>query len=89
MRAGPIRFMVVGSDGKSSNTWRFWTEPSGDAYLACRDNFKEAKVSLHASGRWRIAWDEHAVAGKPELVPPGQDRAWEKWKPPHRWSLAW
>jgi hypothetical protein len=82
LRAGPIRFMVVGSDGKNSNTWKFWTEPSGDAYLLCRDNFKDAKVSLHTSGRWRIAWDEKAVANKPELVAPGQDRAWEKWEPP-------
>jgi hypothetical protein len=46
--------MVLAADGMSSNSWRFWTEPAGDAYLACRDNFKEGKLSLHTSGRWRM-----------------------------------
>ena len=65
LRTGPVRFMVVAADGKSSNSWRFWTEGAGDAYVVCRDNFKEGKISLHASGRWRIAWDEKAVAKNP------------------------
>jgi len=74
--------MVLAADGCSSNSWRFWTAPAGDAYLACRDNFKEAKISLHTSGRWRMGWDEKAVAKNPRLVASGQDRAWEKWEPP-------
>lgn len=82
LRTGPVRFMVLAADGKSSNSWRFWTEPAGDAYVVCRDNFKEGKISLHTSGRWRIAWDEKAVAKNPALVAPGHDRAWEKWDPP-------
>jgi hypothetical protein len=32
LRSGPVRFMVPASDGKSSNSCRFWTEPAGNAY---------------------------------------------------------
>jgi hypothetical protein len=74
--------MVAAANGMSSNSWRFWTERTGDAYLACRDNFKEAKVSLHTSGRWRMGWDANAVAKNPALLDSGQDRAWEKWEQP-------
>jgi hypothetical protein len=44
LREGPVKFAVGPPDGLTSNTWRFWTTVNGDIYLACRDNFKEAKV---------------------------------------------
>jgi hypothetical protein len=78
----PIRFAVGPPDGLTSNSWRFWTTSSGDAYLACRDNFQNMKVSLHASGRWRMAFTSEALAKNPALVPAGANRAWEVWDEP-------
>jgi hypothetical protein len=40
------------------------------------------KVSLHASGRWRMAFTHQAVQQNPRLVPPCSDRAWEVWNEP-------
>jgi hypothetical protein len=51
--------------------------------LACRDNFQNMKVSLHASGRWRMAFTSEALAKNPALVPAGSNRAWEVWQEPH------
>lgn len=81
-RTGPIRFAVGDPEGLTSNSWRFWTTQHGDAYLACRDNFNNVKVSLHVSGRWRMAFTEEAVRENSSLVPPGADRAWEVWDTP-------
>src|SRR5438132_10784740 len=82
IRAGPVRFAVGAPDGLTSNSWRFWTTSAGDAYLARRDNFNNMKVSLHASGRWRMAFTSEALAANPSLVPVGADRAWEVWDEP-------
>lgn len=59
---GPVRFAVGDTDGLTSNSWRFWATNNGDVYIACRDSFKEAKVSLHTSGRWRMGFTEQALA---------------------------
>jgi hypothetical protein len=81
LRRGPVRFAVGAPEGLSSNSWRFWTH-KGHAYLACRDNFQNMTVSLHASGRWRMAFTHQAVQQNPRLVPPCSDRAWEVWNEP-------
>lgn len=81
-RSGPVRFAVGAPDDLTSNSWRFWTTAAGDAYLACRDNFNNMKVSLHASGRWRMAYTSEALALNPALVAAGSDRAWEVWDEP-------
>ena len=48
---------------------------------ACRDNFKEAKVSLHTSGKWRMGFTIEALVKNP--FPLEENRAWEVWdKPP-------
>ena len=39
-------------------------------------------MSLHTSGRWRIAFSDEAVRERPCLVPPTRDRAWEVWDEP-------
>lgn len=82
LRQGPIRFAVGSPDGVSSNSWRLWVGREGDVYLACRDNFQNMKVSLHVSGRWRMAFTEEAVRKDPTLVSVGADRAWEVWDEP-------
>lgn len=82
-KEGPIRFAIGDPKGLTSNAWRIWVSKAGDVYIACRDNFKEAKVSLHASGRWRMGFTTEAIDKNPLLVGEGQNRAWDIWnKPP-------
>ena len=83
VRRGPVRFAVGPPNGVTSNSWKLWAGKNGDVYIACRDNFKEAKVSLHASGRWRMGFTTEALTKSPNLPLGGRDRAWEVWdKPP-------
>lgn len=65
----------------TSNAWRVWTQRN-EVYIACRDNFREVKVSLHASGRWRMGYTNEAITKNPALVPIGENRAWEVWDEP-------
>lgn len=82
MRRGPVRFAVGPPNGFTSNAWRIRTTKHGDVYIACRDNFREAKVSLHASGRWRMGFTTEAVVKTRNLFPTDQNRAWEVWDEP-------
>jgi hypothetical protein len=83
VKPGAVRFAVGPPNGITSNSWNVTARKNGNAYISCRDNFKEAKVSLHASGRWRMAFTEKAIEKNPDLLLPGQNRAWEVWdKPP-------
>ncbi len=79
---GEIRFAVGDPIGLTSNSWKMWTGPKGDVYIACRDNFTHAKVSLHASGRWRMGFTEQAMREKPELAAAKRNRAWDVWDEP-------
>ncbi len=81
-RRGPVRFAVGPPMGLTSNAWRLWATKKGDVYIACRDNFKEAKVSLHVSGRWRIGFTAEALVKNAKLLLSDQDRAWEVWDQP-------
>jgi hypothetical protein len=69
----PFRVAAGTPAGRSGNSWRVWTT-GGDAYVACRDNFREFKVSLHASGIWRVAFTEQALQARPDLALPSGDR---------------
>lgn len=82
IQKGPIRFAVGPPDGITSNAWKLWTSKNKDVYITCRDNFKEAKVSLHASGRWRMGFTSEALTKSAELILPQQNRAWEVWDRP-------
>jgi len=75
-----VRFAVGTPDAASTNSWRVWTRRD-DAYIACRDNFREFKVSLHASGKWRLGFTSTAIEVRPDLIATGSDRAWHKWTP--------
>lgn len=79
IESNEFRFAVGDPRGLTSNSWRVWADGAADVYIACRDNFKEAKVSLHTSGRWRMGFQEQALAANPDLVPPQQNRAWDVW----------
>ncbi|MCY4557224.1 MAG: hypothetical protein OXF79_12770 [Chloroflexi bacterium] len=54
LRDSPIRFAVMREDCLSSNALRVWVGSDGSAYVACRDNMKEMKASLHQSGKQLI-----------------------------------
>lgn len=76
----PIRIAVGTPDGVSSNSWRVWVRGL-DTYVRCRDNFREIKVSLHASGIWRVAFTEETITAHPELAHGGGDRVVHRWMP--------
>ncbi|MBK9027258.1 MAG: hypothetical protein IPN98_05120 [Propionivibrio sp.] len=78
----PLRFAVGSPDGASSNSWVLQVKKTGDVYISCRDSFQDWKVSLHASGRWRLGLTSEAIRERPQLLPVGADRAWDKWSPP-------
>jgi hypothetical protein len=81
--SGAVRFAVGPPNGITSNSWRCWTAKKGDVYIACRDNFQDCKVSLHASGRWHMGFTEQALKKHPNLLNENRNRAWEVWnKPP-------
>lgn len=81
LRDTALRFAACAADQMTTNSWRVWNQ-GDNIYLTCRDAMKEFKVSLHASGIWRVAYTQRAIARRPELVPEGQDRVWTKWAPP-------
>lgn len=87
IRNKPARFAVGPPSGLTSNSWKVWTEKSG-IYIACRDNFKEAKVSLHTSSnpeipsRWRMGFQTQALSKIAHLRAENQNRAWAVWDEP-------
>jgi hypothetical protein len=78
--ASELRFALGGEHGLSSLSWKVWAH-GPDAYIACRDNYKELKVSLHGE-RWRVGVTGEKAAATAHLRRPGQDRAWMVWDRP-------
>lgn len=76
----PIRIAVGTPNGVSSNSWRVWVRGL-DTYVKCRDNFREIKISLHASGIWRVALTEETIKARPEIAYGGSDRVIQRWRP--------
>ena len=76
LRNGPIKFAVTMSGGSTSNAWRVWTE-TRDAYICCRDNMGEIKISLHGSGKQHIAFRSETGI---EMTP--GSRFWNQWHEP-------
>jgi hypothetical protein len=80
IRGQEVRFSVGFPTAMSTNSWKVEVRKH-DVYVYCRDNFREIKVSLHASGNWRLGFTATAIAKNPHILSPGQDRAWTKWRP--------
>jgi len=76
----PVRVAVGTPTGPSTNSWRLWVQ-GDDIYVKCRDNFRELKASLHASGIWRFGFTEEFIRSRPNVLPEGKDRTWKKWQP--------
>lgn len=78
LRAGPVRFAVINQNRLSSNAWRVWTERTGDAYIACRDNnMRQFHVSLHQSGQQQITCRIRTAEGVVE-----NRKRWGQWHEP-------
>ena len=77
LRSSPIRFAVMRKDGLSSNAWRVWVDPAGDVYVACLDNMKKMKASLHQSGKQHIAFTSDSGI---EMAK--GSRFWNQWTEP-------
>ena len=80
LRRSPIRFAITMGNGLTSNTWGVRIASAGDAYIYCRDNFTETKISLHKSGKQHIAFTE----GSGYEMTSGS-RFWNQWwEPPQQ-----
>lgn len=75
-----VRFAVGTPHGMSSNSWKLWAR-GNDVYFACRDNFQEFKLSVHASGIWRLAFTKEATSQHPALRRYDDNRVINRWTP--------
>jgi hypothetical protein len=82
----PLRFGVVGQPGYRAETWKCLTDHGAgkrlEVYVVCRGLGNALKLSLHASGRWHVAFDSQQFSRMFEdaNVPP--DRFMGKWDKP-------
>jgi hypothetical protein len=74
-----LRFAVGTPDGPQAGIWRVWTRPAGDIYLTPRLPARHFKISLHATGDWRLAYTGRLAE---EERAAGRDRAPVKWRRP-------
>ncbi len=65
--------------GPRSSTWRVWAGGDGSVFVAQRRLTNELKVSLHASGDWRIEFIDRRTAHR--IGAPGEDRAFDRFQP--------
>lgn len=80
-RGNKLRFQIVASDGRRSDVWRVWSDGS-DVYLAPRSKGEDFKISLHASGWWRIAFTRKYAEKMDRLGTWNSDRCLEKLRKP-------
>ncbi len=83
-RTSPLNFAVQKRSGLTSNAWGVRVENTGDAYIYCRDNMKGQKVSLHASGKQHISFDENVLG----MAKPRGGRFMNQWWEPQHKSDA-
>ena len=74
LRESPLRFAILRKDGTTSNAWGVRVDRNGEVYVVCRDNMKELKISLHASGERHIAFTKESG-----LEMTDGSRFWNKW----------
>ena len=85
---GSIRWAVGASDGPRSQSWSlFGSTNDDDVYLGPRSQTGAIKLSLHRSGRWRMAWTEKYA--KSVGMPDDVDRVLTRWDPPDEMRPGW
>lgn len=81
-----IRFGVRDTEGRESAVWRLWVvAQKSEVYIAGRRLGGEIKVSLHASGDWRVAFADP----RSPLIPEGDDRIIHRWGRPAEIAPGW
>lgn len=86
--AGSIRWAVGSRTGARSQSWSlFGSANDDDVYLGPRSQTGSLKLSLHRSGRWRMAWTEEFV--KARGWPEGTNRVLGRWDPPDELRPGW
>lgn len=85
---GEIRWAAGWPSGPRSQSWRlFGNRNSNDVYLGPRWDGEAIKLSLHGSGRWRVAWTEEYA--KQIGLPDDLDRVLARWDPPTDIQPGW
>jgi hypothetical protein len=85
-----VRFAVGVPAGPHSTVFRAWV-PNGksDLYLAARPIAHTLKVSLHESGRWRMAYTSEFASGDSPLLREPGDRQATVWDRPEEFEPGW
>lgn len=85
---GEIRWAVGSPTGPRSQSWLlFGNANSDDVYLGPRWDGEAIKLSLHRSGRWRMAWTEQYA--EQIGLSDGADRVLSRWDPPTDIRPGW
>ncbi|MBV9652225.1 MAG: hypothetical protein JO296_19090 [Pseudonocardiales bacterium] len=85
---GSIRWAVGTPDGPRSQSWSlFGSTNHDDVYLGPRWQTGAIKLSLHRSGRWRMAWTEKYA--KSVGMPDNVNRVLTRWNPPQESRAGW
>ena len=81
-----LRFGITDGAGHRAATWKIWTETGrkkSEVYLASRSLGGTLKASLHESGKWHIAYSQHAFERDVKgAIPKQKDRFITKWPRP-------
>ena len=79
-----LRFAVGTSKEYRSAVWRLCVQ-GNDVYLAARTMVSLLKLSLHRSGKWRLAWTESSQIRARN----SPDRVEERWNRPAEFRAGW
>jgi hypothetical protein len=84
-----VRFAVGEPNGSChGSVWRLWVN-GNDVYIAARAITSAQKVSLHASGDWRVAFTNPYMSRASRLVPAGRGRIIDRWPRPPEFAPGW
>jgi hypothetical protein len=82
---GTLRWAAGRPDGPRSMTWLVTANNNSDeVYVGARGLMNDMKMSLHASGNWRLALNDPK-----KYVPVGADRVIGRWTPPPEFATGW
>jgi hypothetical protein len=79
-----IRFAVGSPEAPYSAVWRLFTK-GNDVFVSGRLMGRYLKISLHASGVWRLAWTEESQI----LANGTNDRVIHRWRRPPQFRPGW
>ncbi len=85
---GVIRWAVGDPHGLRSQSWTVaGNAHQDDVYIGPRERMGSIKLSLHRSGRWRMAWD--GKSDEARALPDGVDRVLTRWEPQAEIRPGW